>query len=385
MGKLKEITILHKSLGIGGVERSLLNFIKNFKDDYKIKLVLLTEEEKTISGFDFQYEIFDSKYNEKLHKVQWLIDTPSCKLNFFNKISQFIIKVLLKFKINPLKFVKLHRGKYHSDIGICFAPWNYSLDVYKKYFKCKKNICIVHGDVSKVSICNNPKKQLKQFDKILCVSDSCKQAFEKTYPTLKDKADYLYNFSNNEEIAEKSKEDSKFNKVKDRINLISVSRLSEEKGFLRSLKILKSLIDNGQDNFCWHILGDGPDKSKIEEFVKNNKMQDHVILYGNQPNPYPYIKQADLFYLGSYHEAAPMVYAEAMTLRVPVLTTNTASANELVGNKGFVCENTEEDIFKQLSNLLANPKEIEKKKKELNNYCYDNQKIKERFISIVNE
>ena len=108
-------------------------------------------------------------------------------------------------------------------------------------------------------------------------------------------------------------------------------------------------------------------------------MQEYIHLYGNQDNPYPYIKAANLFYLGSFHEAAPMVYAEAMTLGVPVLTTNTCSAEELVGEKGFVCENDENGIYKEFESVFECPQKLNEKKDEIKNYKVNNEKIIDRM------
>ena len=48
-----------------------------------------------------------------------------------------------------------------------------------------------------------------------------------------------------------------------------------------------------------------------------------------------------------------MVYKEAEVLGVPVLTTNTTSATELVGEKGFVCDNTMVLQDRQLQGLKS--------------------------------
>ena len=125
---------------------------------------------------------------------------------------------------------------------------------------------------------------------------------------------------------------------------------------------MKALKEEGLD-FCWHIVGSGYCEREIKEYIDTNGLADCCIMHGHQNNPYPYIKAADLFFLGSYHEAAPMVFAESMLLKVPVLTTNTCSAVELVGEKGFVCENSEEGIYEALKNLISNKELILLKKK----------------------
>ena len=93
-------------------------------------------------------------------------------------------------------------------------------------------------------------------------------------------------------------------------------------------------------------------------------------MYGNISNPFPYIKSGNIFYLGSFHEAAPMVYGESMILKVPVLTTETCSAQELVGELGYVCPNTEEGIYQALKLILSDQNLLKEKKTKIEQYNY---------------
>ena len=71
-------------------------------------------------------------------------------------------------------------------------------------------------------------------------------------------------------------------------------------------------------------------------------------------NPFPYVAKADVFLLPSFHEAAPMVFGECWALGIPVISTETSSAREMVEeNKiGIVCQNSEEGIYKALKQFL---------------------------------
>ena len=83
-------------------------------------------------------------------------------------------------------------------------------------------------------------------------------------------------------------------------------------------------------------------------------MQENIILHGQQTNPYRFMKNANFFLLPSFHEAAPVVYFEAAAINLPVLTTNTMSAVELVEKRlcGTVCENSDEAIYNMLKNAF---------------------------------
>ena len=111
-------------------------------------------------------------------------------------------------------------------------------------------------------------------------------------------------------------------------------------------------------------------------------MDDYIVMHGLQANPYPYIKNADLFFLASKHEAAPMVFCEAMSLKVPVFTTNTCSAEELVGDLGFICENSEHGIYTKLKEIFDNKNLLDNKKEKIQNYKDDNEAIASKFLEM---
>ena len=101
--------------------------------------------------------------------------------------------------------------------------------------------------------------------------------------------------------------------------------------------------------------------------IKDKGLSNDINLVGKKSNPFVYIKNADFFLLPSFHEAAPMVYGEAISLGVPVVTTNTISAKELIGERdyGIVCENSEEGIYFTLKKIFDG--NIKLKKMKINN------------------
>jgi len=74
-----------------------------------------------------------------------------------------------------------------------------------------------------------------------------------------------------------------------------------------------------------------------------------------------------------------------MLLGVPVLTTKTCSAEELVGEKGFVCENTEEGIYNALKHILTNKQELNNRKGIIKDYSYPNGQIKQKWLDFINK
>ena len=136
-------------------------------------------------------------------------------------------------------------------------------------------------------------------------------------------------------------------------SLVTVARLSGEKGLERGIEIVKELKMDGYD-VEWHIVGGGPLRSQLEHLIGENHADDYIVLEGEQVNPYRYIKGADYLFVPSIHEAAPMVFDEAASLKVPVISTDTLSARELVEDRKIGLVGETEHIKELLKYALDN-------------------------------
>ncbi len=164
------------------------------------------------------------------------------------------------------------------------------------------------------------------------------------------------------------------------LNMITVSRLTAEKGHVRAIEALQDVMKKYK-NLTWTIIGDGPCMKDIVYTAEDKGILDRVFLYGAQKNPYPYMKKADFFFLPSIHEAAPMVFGEALALGLPVLTTDTCTAARELEDKnlGIVCANSEAGIKEGLEMICADPSLLEKLKLTAKLARKDNSRQKAQF------
>ena len=97
------------------------------------------------------------------------------------------------------------------------------------------------------------------------------------------------------------------------------------------------------------------------------------------------MKNADLFLLTSFHEAAPMVIDEAYVLGVPTLTTRTTSSDEMVTKRGcgWVCENDQESLNKALLRVLNDPGMLNDVKSSLRDRVVNNDAAMSQLIETV--
>lgn len=130
----------------------------------------------------------------------------------------------------------------------------------------------------------------------------------------------LHNPINEKRIKDASEEKNPFEND-GFIKYIGVGRITEQKGFDLLIDAFKIVV-NKQPNSKLYILGDinynnGKIYNKLIEQVKELNLEKSVSFIGFDPNPYKYIKNADVFVLSSRYEGLPNVLIEAQFLRKP--------------------------------------------------------------------
>ena len=199
----------------------------------------------------------------------------------------------------------------------------------------------------------------RHMDKIVLVSRSLKEKYDALYPDLQNKTDFCYNIIDREELLAKSSQPQAFPYPEGRLICFSACRLSEEKALVRGVRALAPVF-KAHSEVMWYIAGDGEERESLQSAIHESGLENRILLLGQQSNPYPYMRHADLLMNVSYHEAAPMVFIEAHALGVSVFATRTSSAEELLrdGVMDFICENSEEGIRESFTRLLDNPQQL---------------------------
>ena len=253
-----------------------------------------------------------------------------------------------------------------------------------------KKIAWVHNDVSlvfgngiKAKLKKNiDKKVYSKYETLIFVSRDNLEKFEKIYSDLKlINKKVIYNYIDKESILKKAEGEQEISFAKNTINFVTVARLVSQKGIDRLVNVHSKLIKEGLNN-NFYVIGDGPEKEKIQEMIKENKVEATFHLLGKKENPYPYIKNADYFCLLSRFEGYGMVLEEAKILDKPIIITNTAAREAVEGYKSSkILGNTQEEIYEGLKKIILD-KKIEKNIKK-STMEYDNSKILENVIELI--
>jgi glycosyltransferase involved in cell wall biosynthesis len=248
----------------------------------------------------------------------------------------------------------------------------------------KRKIACLHDDYQECGANFKENNRIMgSFYAIAACSEGCRRVFVKAVPELEHKSVTVRNCNNIREIRELAGENTVVYDDR-RINVVCAARFTPRKGIDRAIEATDEMLKKGIP-MTLHILGNGPMEQQLKAMVRERGLEERVIFYGEQSNPYRYMKNADLFLLTSLREAAPMVIDEAYILGVPTLTTRTNSSDEMVTDRGcgWVCENDQQSLNRALEEVLSDPAALKKLKEELRQRTVDNAIAMGQFINLI--
>lgn len=166
------------------------------------------------------------------------------------------------------------------------------------------------------------------YDNIVCLSPRLRDKFAAMYPALKEKVLAIPNPINRERILSLAENSCDVPVNSSRFNLITVGRMEAEKRHNRLLEIAAVL--NGQLDFHWYFVGDGCLLASTKLLCHSMGLDNRITFTGNMANPYPLMKQCDVFVLLSEYEGTPITIDESKVLGLPVLANNVGGVADML-------------------------------------------------------
>ncbi|MDO4562963.1 MAG: glycosyltransferase [Clostridia bacterium] len=376
----KKLLIVNNNLAIGGIQKSLVNLLWQVRDKYDITLLLLSRCGELMDTLPPNVRIIEPP---RRMRIMGMSQSEAKKAGFYVFALRTLCALWTKVFSTRLPFFLLTRS-YKMDELFDYAV-SFMQNASPKLFyggcnevvlncvRAEKKVGFIHCDYKNYEgNCRYNIEICRRLDAIAACSTSCRERFLEVVPDMAGRVFAVHNCYNFDELRQLGEEYEA--ELPDTFNVLTVARISEEKGILRMLPIIARLREN--HSFVWHIVGDGVQRDEALKTIEKLNLENTVILHGQKRNPYPYFKKADLLLVPSYNEAAPMVYGEAEFFSLPILTTDTTSARELVEKRGcgLVCENTAEGIESALQDAI-----VRKSPKHRSHKVFDNLQAATEF------
>ena len=362
----KKILFMVSSMNIGGVEKSLLSLLAVIpKEKYEITILTLDKKGGFLEYIPNNVKLIEAEWFKYIKPI--IMDSPQniikryIKNYEFLKILSFIYSYFKSKKTNDryiyykhvLKSIPECKEKY--DVAIAYAGPTEIIDAYISHkVKAEKKIAWVHFDISKHKINKKLYNNLyERFDKIFAVSNECKKKLDEIIPAVRNKSEVLFNIVSEDLINEMSESYVDFDDNYKGIKIITVGRLSKEKGQDLAIKALSKLKKDRYD-VKWYCIGDGNSRREFERLIKEYNLEGDFLLLGATSNPYPYIKSADIYVQTSRHEGYCLTLAEAKALNKPIITTNFIGAYEQIkdNENGIIVDCNENDLADAIKKLI---------------------------------
>lgn len=341
----KKVLFMVINMNVGGVEKALINQLKTMSSEtHGVRVLMLEKYGGFLNSIPSWVEI---DYLDGYKEMKSIFNKPPKDIvidfikrgKLFKSFYYLIIFIMCKLKKDReplLKSIFFRYSDYEEsyDEAIAYAGPMALIDYYIiKKIKAKKKIGWIHFDISTIGIDKGLIKKIYQnFDEIRIVSKDAKDKFDNIFPELRKKTSVSYNIILKDEVL-KLGDEVGFTDNYNGKRLLTVGRISKEKGQDLAIETLKKLLDNGIDAKLY-LIGDGAYRKYCEELVKQLNIMEKVIFLGTKINPYPYMKECDIYIQPSRYEGYCITLAEALTFDKPIVATKfTGALEQLKDNK----------------------------------------------------
>ena len=344
---MKKISILTLHMGYGGIEKSIASLANILCKKYKVEIACT-------------YKLYDEPVFDLDERVtiKYLVDgyVPN-KREFLKYLKQKRFIKTFKEGLKSIKILHLRRKTMVNYIKNTNSNVIISTkDVFDRWLgdygspKAKKIGWEHNHHHNNKQYALNIIRSCRKLDYLVLVSRDLNRFYKKEMRNYPCKCICIPN------VIEKMP--GRLAKLENK-KLISVGRLSREKGYMDLLKIYTSLVKRYPD-WTLDIIGDGAEKDRLEKYIKKNNLENNVILHGFQDKKYidKLLNESSIYLMTSHTESFGIVLIEAMSHGVPCIAFSSAEgAKEIIksGKNGYLIKNRNYNaMIKKVIDLIKN-------------------------------
>lgn len=370
---MKKVTILALHLGYGGIERAITDLANNIVSDYDVTIVST-------------YKLYDQPVNklDKNVKVVYLSELKPNGKEFKEALRKFKIITVIKEGIKSIKILNLKKKLMINYIKKCNSDVIISTrDIHNEWlskYGNKKSLKIGwehnhhHGNMR---YADEIIKSCRGLDYLVLVSKDLTNFYKKRTNT---KCIYIPNMIEKSNVQSKLKEK----------NLISIGRLSPEKGFLDLIDVFK-IVNKKYPDWILNIVGDGKEYEALESKIKENNLEKNVILHGylTKDKINSLLEKSSIYVMSSFTESFGIVLLESFAYGIPCVAFDSAEgALEIINDNkdGFLIKDrNKEKMAEKICDLIN---DYDRRKEMGSNglkksYKFAKEKVIEKWKKII--
>lgn len=344
--KKKLLFVYYKLWKPGGIARVLSNLVNELVKDHDVTILVLLKDTTSFYNLDKRVKVIGLDTYQ-----HWAFTVGCVGINKYGKRlpkKQNIKNYLYDFGAS--RILKQWLNENHEDYDV-LIPCQYKLSIQlASHSKLShKTIAWEHTDheVGGKFFNRLRNKNYKKLKAIVAINT----ASEKYYQNLNHNSYLIPN------IIGEPFESLAFSQDKE--NIISfVGRLDREKNVIALLEIIKESDLNSIWKF--QIIGDGPERKNLEDYVHQNGLEERTVFFGNQPidDVVKLLQKSKIFVFTSLKEALPTVLIEAMMTGNAIIAydCNYGPSDIINENNGFLIPLHDKKMFiEKLEYLTHNP------------------------------
>ncbi len=376
----KKILFVINTLGGAGAEMALLELLEKLEKEnektkdvqYEISLYVLMGQGELVKKLPKEVLLKNKSYQplsvlqkEGRHfmyrtilKTMFVRGTVFCLLPY---LLSSLADMLKRRKVLPDKLL----WRVLSDGGERFAE-EYDLAVayleggsayyVADHVRAKKKAAFIHIDYTKAGYTRKLDRDCYlKYDAIFPIGEDVKQQFLKVYPECAGRTKVFHNIIDTEKIKTKASLPGGFSDDFDGIRLLTVGRLTEQKSYPTAIRAMKKIKEKHK-NVRWYVLGEGPERKRLEHLIDSLGLQEDFILSGSVENPYSYYKSADIYVHATRFEGKSIAIQEAQTLGLPIIASESNREQIENGVDGILCRLEPEAVSEAVCRMMEDEK-----------------------------
>ncbi len=370
---MKKVTILALHLGYGGIERAITDLANSLVENYSVEIVST-------------YKVYDEPVNrlDRRIKVKYLTLLKPNKKEFKIALKKFRLISAFKEGIKSIKILKLKKELMIEFIKQCDSDVIISTrDIHNEWLGeyAREGVLKIgwehnhhHGNEKYAKKIIESCKNLDYF--VLVSKDLASYYKERVNP----KCVYIPNLVSKADVTSDLKSP----------NLVSVGRLSKEKGFIDLIDVF-ALVHMMYPEWKLNLIGDGEEKDKIISKIHKYGLEDSVIMHGflDKDKVGKILSESSIYLMTSFTESFGIVLLEAFSYGVPCVAFDSAEgANEIISNNwdGYLIKDRDiDEMAKRVCHLIGNYSRRfimgQNAIKKANKYSLE--EVREKWIKII--